>query len=72
MGGTDSIAVALLQLGSLMAVVLLGNVVAARRLPVDSVPDFLMGRILLCNRMRPWLGAAALAMIVAGLVIQLG
>ena len=65
------VAAALLQLGILMAVVLIGNAVAARRLPDETVPLILRERITMCNRMRPWLSAAALVMTAAGLVLIL-
>ena len=61
----------LLQLGLLMAVVLVGNAVAVRRMPLETVPGILLGRVNLCNRMRPWLGAASVAMILSGLVLLL-
>ena len=63
------LAAALLQLGVLMGVVLIGNTIAAGRLPAENVPLVLRGRITLCNRMRPWLSAAALAMTAAGVVL---
>ncbi len=65
------VAAALLQLGILMGVVLIGNAVAVRRLPEETVPLVLRERITLCNRMRPWLSAAALAMTATGLVLIL-
>ena len=67
-----SVAIPLLQLGLLMGIVLLGNAIAVRHLPVESVPTILRGRVLLCNRMRPWLTAAAAAMTAAGLFLLLG
>jgi hypothetical protein len=66
---TPSIAVPLLQLGVLMGIVLLGNVVVAGRLPIENVPGVLRQRVLLCNRMRPWLGGLALAFTAAGLIL---
>ena len=71
MEATPSLAMPMLQLGLLMAGVLVGNSLAARRLPVEVVPGILENRILLCNRLRPWLSAAALLMIVSGLAILL-
>ncbi len=68
---TPSVAVPLLQLGLLMAVVLVGNAVAVRRMPLETVPGILLGRVNLCNRLRPWLGAASVAMILSGLVLLL-
>lgn len=61
----------MLQLGVLMGIVLLGNVLVANRLPIENVPVVLRQRVLLCNRMRPWLGALALAFTVGGLVLLL-
>ena len=54
-------ALALLQLGLLMGIVIVGHGFAARRMPVEIIP-VLRGRVTLCNRMRPWLSAAALVM----------
>jgi hypothetical protein len=71
MEATPPVAAALLQLGILMGVVLIGNAFAARRLPDETVPLVLRGRITMCNRMRPWLSAAALAMTATGLVLML-
>lgn len=68
---TPSVALPLLQLGILMGVVLVGNALAVRRLPIETVPTVLRGRILLCNRMRPWLAVAAAAMTAAGLFLHL-
>jgi len=66
-----SVAMPLLQLGLLMGIVLLGNAVAVRHLPIESVPGVLRPRVLMCNRMRPWLSAAAAAMTGAGLFLLL-
>ena len=71
MEATPSVAVPLLQLGLLLAVVLVGNAVAVRRMSLEVVPGILMSRVHLCNRLRPWLGAASAAMIVSGLVLLL-
>ena len=71
MESTPSIAIPLLQAGILMGIVLWGNVVAVRHLPAEDVPGVLRGRIELCNRLRPWLIAAACAMAMTGLVLQL-
>jgi hypothetical protein len=46
-------------------------VVAVRHLPTEDVPGVLRGRIELCNRLRPWLIAAACAMTMTGLALQL-
>lgn len=53
MESTPPIALPLLQLGILMGLVLVGNALAVRRLPLEHVPTVLRGRILLGNRMRP-------------------
>ncbi len=71
MEATPSVAVPLLQLGLLMAVVLVGNAVAVRRMPLETVPGILLGRVNLCNRLRPFLAAASAAMIVSGLFLLL-
>ena len=67
-----SVAIPMLQLGLLMGIVLVGNAVAVRHLPIESVPEILRGRVLMCNRMRPWLSATAAAMIAAGVLLLLG
>ena len=54
-----------------MGIVLVGNALAASRLPIEIVPGILESRIVLCNRLRPWLSGAALLMIVSGLAILL-
>jgi hypothetical protein len=69
---TPSVAMPMLQLGILMGIVLLGNAYAVRHLPVESMPGLLMGRVRLANRLRPWLGVAALAMTAVGLILHLG
>ena len=69
---TSSVAVPMMQLGILLGVVLVGNVLAARRLPTESVPVCLMGRVRLANRMRPWLGLAAFVITATGLFLHLG
>lgn len=61
----------LLQLGVLMGIVLIGNAVAVRHLPLESVPGCLQGRIELSNRLRPWLSIVAMAITAAGLVLHL-
>ena len=68
---TPSVAVPLLQLGLLMGIVLVGNAIAVRHLPLENVPGILRPRVLMCNRMRPWLGAAAAAMTATGLFLLL-
>jgi len=70
MDSTSAMATSLLQAGALMGIVLLSQVVAVRHLPVETIPTVLRGRVELSNRLRPWLLAAALAMAVTGLVIQ--
>jgi hypothetical protein len=69
---TPSVAAPMIQLGILLGIVLVGNAVAVRRLPTESVPGCLMGRVRLANRMRPWLAVAALAITVTGLLLHLG
>ena len=59
------------SLGLLMGIVLVGNAVAVRHLPIESVPGILRGRVLMCNRMRPWLTAAAAAMTATGIFLLL-
>ena len=68
---TSSVAIPLLQLGLLMGIVLVGNAIAVRHLPTESVPIILKPRVEMCNRMRPWLSAAAAAMTTAGIFLLL-
>ena len=70
MESTPSVALPLLQLGILMGIVLMGNALVVHRLPIETVPTVLRGRVMLCNRMRPWLAAAAAAMTAAGLLLH--
>lgn len=60
----------LLQTGSLLMVVILGQVVALRHLPAEAIPDVLRGRVALSTRLRPWLLVVAMAMAATGLVLQ--
>ncbi len=62
---------ALLRAGLLMGLVLLGQAVAARHLPAESIPGVLRGRVALSNRLRPWLVVAAVAMAATGLALGL-
>jgi len=71
MDSSAPVAVALIQLGLLMGVVLIGNAVASRHLPADCVPGVLQSRIDLGNRLRPWLSAVTLAILAAGLFLHL-
>ena len=72
MDTTPSVALPLLQLGILMGLVIVGHGFAARRMPVEIIPGCLQPRVTLCNKLRPWLSAAALGMTMAGLVLILG
>ena len=72
MENTPSVAVPMIQLGILLGIVLVGNAVAVRRLPTESVPGILMGRVRLANKMRPWLAVAALAITATGVFLHLG
>ncbi|MCW2848156.1 MAG: hypothetical protein JWR90_2130 [Marmoricola sp.] len=67
---TPSVALPLLQLGLLMGIVIAGQSFAVHRMPMDSVPTVLRARVLLCNRIRPWLAVAAAAITAAGLLLQ--
>jgi hypothetical protein len=71
MQSTAPVATSLLQLGILMGIVLVGNAIAVRHLPIETVPGVLRERVRLANRMRPWLSLAALAITAAGLFLQL-
>ncbi|MEP7092009.1 MAG: hypothetical protein ABI776_18050, partial [Nocardioidaceae bacterium] len=67
---SSDLASSLLQAGLLTGVVLVAQVFVLRNLPIESVPGVLRGRVELCNRLRPWLIAAAAAMTAAGLLLQ--
>lgn len=71
MAATPDVATALLQVALVMGVVLVGQVVAVRHLPVETIPGCLQARIALSNRLRPYLLASAAVMAAAGLVLQL-
>jgi len=55
-----------------MGIVIVGHGFATRRMPVEIIPGFLQPRVTLCNKLRPWLSAAALVMTMAGLVLIIG
>jgi hypothetical protein len=60
----------LLQAGTLLMVVLVGQIVALRHLPAENIPGVLRGRVALSTRLRPWLLVVALAMAATGLGLQ--
>ena len=68
---TSSPGVALLQAGLLLGVVILTQTVAVSHLPVDSIPACLRHRVEMSVRLRPLLGAVAVALALTGLVLQL-
>ncbi len=72
MASTPDAATALLQVALVTGVVLVGQVLAVRHLPLETIPGCLQGRVALCNRLRPYLIAAVAAMATAGLVLQFG
>lgn len=72
MASTSAIAASLLQAGIVLGIVLMGQVLTVRHLPVETIPGVLRARVALCNRIRPWLIGAAAAMALTGLVLQLG
>lgn len=61
----------LLEVGVLLGVVLLGQMVGQRHLLAESVPLVLRGRVDFSNRLRPWLMGAAGALLLAGLLLAL-
>lgn len=69
MESTPAVAMPLLQLGILLSIVLVGNGLAMRYLPIETVPGVLMGRVRLANRVRPWLSVAALSITASGLLL---
>jgi hypothetical protein len=71
MASTPDVATALLQVALVVGVALVGQVVAVRHLPVETIPGCLQSRIALSNRLRPFLIAAAAVMAAAGLVLEL-
>ena len=68
---SSSAALAMVQLGLLLGVVILGNAVAVRHLPAGACPTILLGRVELANRLRPWLAAVAVALTASGLLLHL-
>ncbi len=71
MASTPDLATALLQVALLTGVVLAGQAVAVRHLPVDVVPGCLQARVALSNRLRPFLVVVAAVMAAAGAVLEL-
>lgn len=65
------LAMALLRAGLLMGIVVIGQTVVVRHLPVESIPGVLRGRVELFSRLRPWLVVAAAGMAALGLVLEL-
>ena len=72
MASTSAIAASLLQVGLVLGVVLLAQLLTVRHLDVESVPGVLRSRIALSNRVRPWLIVVATLMALTGLALQLG
>jgi hypothetical protein len=70
MASTPDVATALLQVALVTGVVLAGQVVAVRHLPVETIPGCLQARVALSNRLRPFLIVAAALMAAAGAVLQ--
>lgn len=68
---TSSPGVALLLAGVLMGVVVLTQAVAVSHLSIDSIPACLRHRVEMTIRLLPVLGAVAVAMALAGLVLHL-
>lgn len=69
---SSTVAVSLLQAGGLLGVVLLARIVAARHIPLETVPAALRRRVELSNRLVPWLSAATILVAGTGLVLHLG
>ncbi len=67
----SALAASLLQAGVLMGVVVLAQAVVVSRLPVDTIPACLRHRVEMSIRLRPFLGAVAVALALTGLVLQL-
>ena len=61
----------LIEAGALLAVVLVGQVIGRRHLAADSVPLVLRGRVDFSDRVRPWLMAAACALLITGVLLAL-
>lgn len=72
MASTPDAAASLLQTGAFMAGVLIVQAAAVRRLPLHDVPPVLRDRVVLSNRLRPWLLVTAIAMVAAGLFLAAG
>lgn len=71
MASSAAVATALLQVAVVTGVVLAGQVLAVRHLPVETIPGCMQARIALSNRLRPFLIVCAAVMAAAGLVLQL-
>ena len=71
MGSGPAFATSLIHAGTLLAIVLVGQVIAVRHLPVETIPGVLLGRVALCTRLRPWLLVAAIAMAATGVALHL-
>lgn len=61
----------LLQVGVLLFVVLVGQLVGQRHLQAGSVPLALRSRVEFSNRVRPWLMVGAVALVCAGVLVAL-
>ena len=61
----------LIEAGALLGAVLVGQMIGRRHLAADSVPLVLRGRVDFCDRLRPWLMAAAAALLLAGMLFAL-
>ena len=68
---SDAVATSLIRAGTLLAIVLLGQLIAVRHLPLDNVPGVLRGRVTRCTQARPWLFATAIAITATGLALHL-
>jgi hypothetical protein len=71
MGSGPAVATSLIQAGVLLAVVLFGQVIAVRHLPVETIPSVLQGRVALCTRLRSWLMVTAITMAATGVALHL-
>ena len=66
---STAVATALLQLGLLLGLVFAVHAYAARHVPLETVPGVLRGRVRVANRIRPTLGATAVALTALGILL---
>lgn len=61
----------LVELGVVLAVLLVVRVAVAHRIPADAVPTVLRGRVAHTDRAMPWLLGGAVALVAVGVQLYL-